>query len=341
METLVCDYMENLPFSDEEYFAFLSGYFIGDKYLDQCRRVEWYRSWGNYKILLAVLNGKIVGQSCAYKVKVSINGSVVDWWWGVDTFVLSKARGKGIGKKLQSKLHVDLTNFSSLSYTEGNKVIKKKLGAKPICNVHYCYYPSSSFLSVVTRSLRGKCKKPDNCKRIGWYSGINSLFVRKVEIKRIDINGSICEKIAETLITKYSLYVVKDKDFLEWKYQKNPSVKVDVLGAFKGDCLVAVIFITNPAPIKLLSSYVFGAKVLDRFIFDDTVSDNEILVSILSYYKSLGIYVEGIRTLYECSYFPMFKHPRSGHELLTMCSLKPDGKAYFGFGDQDIELSNS
>lgn len=112
------------PISVDRYKLFLHEYY-GDSAEERYRRLEWYKKRGNYYLLLALYNGEPVGQSSAYQASARINGNNSDWWWSVDTFVLSRMRGKGIGKGLQKRLHCDFPNFSSLWYSKSMVLLKE------------------------------------------------------------------------------------------------------------------------------------------------------------------------------------------------------------------------
>ena len=71
------------------------------------RRINLYRSYLDVKVLGATVNGRFVGQSCAFRSVVVANGVRREWWWSVDTFLLQECRGLGIGKALQEKFHQD------------------------------------------------------------------------------------------------------------------------------------------------------------------------------------------------------------------------------------------
>ena len=62
------------------------------------KRKPWYRSHKDFHLLMAEYDGEYVGQACCYKADIFVSDCISWIYWGVDTFVLSKMRGKGIGK---------------------------------------------------------------------------------------------------------------------------------------------------------------------------------------------------------------------------------------------------
>ena len=142
-------YLSENKISMEKYYELLHTYYNKNEISDRIKRVNWYLQKGdNFRILLALVNGELIGQTCAYKCTAVFNGKEIDWWWGVDNFVIKSMRGKGIGKKLQEKLHKDLINFSSAWYSPSNGHIKRKLGSSPFCKINFNYYPINS-LSLI------------------------------------------------------------------------------------------------------------------------------------------------------------------------------------------------
>ncbi len=339
--SIVVDYLENIGVTNQEYIDFLSGYFKGERLKTQLERIQWYKEWGKYRILVAKLNGKLIGQSCAFGVTAVLNGKEIDWWWSVDTFVLEEARGMGLGKKLQGKLHEDFENFSSLSYTKANEYVKRKVGSREFCKVNYCYYPCYSFLSIIFNAVRKKSYHAKLRKKFSFYPILNHVNMSLYEVKDVIITKEIENNIMSYLSSNYTFFIRKDIAYLEWKYKKNPTIGIDSLGIYKNGILSALVFVSKPGPIRFLTGDILGVKILDRFVFDNKIKDKEILAIIREYYKRNGFYLDGIRMLSRCSYIPCFIHPKKGHILLSNCVNVPSGKVYFGFGDQDIELPQS
>ena len=151
MDEITCFYLTRVDVDSPQYKEFLETYHGQGTYAEWRERILWYFALGedNYRILVAKKGDEFVGQSCAYSVDVSMCQNTFRLWWSVDTFVLPKMRGKGIGKLLQGRLHKDLPNFSSAWYSPTNGVIKRKCGAHGLLNLFFGYYPVSSYFTII------------------------------------------------------------------------------------------------------------------------------------------------------------------------------------------------
>ncbi|MGH8547533.1 MAG: hypothetical protein ACRERU_02810 [Methylococcales bacterium] len=91
-------------------------------------------------IWCALRDGDILGHSGAMAVPLKIGVATHAAAWGVDTFVLSEARGLSLAKQLQAANHNAHEIFMSLYMSKAIRHIKKKLGAVdgPVLGL-YCH----------------------------------------------------------------------------------------------------------------------------------------------------------------------------------------------------------
>ena len=340
---------KNNPVTIEQYKSFLTEYY-GDNASSRYERTMWYHQRGDYQLLLALENSSLLGQASAYKVYAFVDGKREDFWWGVDTFVLPVARGKGVGKKLQKKLHEDFCNFSSLWYSKKNGIIKHKCGAYELFKCPFNYYPVNSFVSVVLRVfikrfLHKQFSVPIKCK--DKYFILNDLFSYRNEwiVKSVHLSEQIEELIPliNKSLSKHDFYVIRDKDYLTWKYLKNPTI-----GEYK-----TLYFYSKTNPEKLQGAVVFSAPyikttfsvplkvftLLDCFVIPGNgLSKHRILLETIRYYHNLGVTVDGVLALGVFSYFPYLRYPWKGTALLTNYVGKSEfANPYLSYSDQDME----
>ena len=67
------------PLTHEQYKAFLASYYKDEAHA-RYERTMWYHKHGNYKLLLALKDGVCLGQACAYRVNVRIDGHSDELW---------------------------------------------------------------------------------------------------------------------------------------------------------------------------------------------------------------------------------------------------------------------
>lgn len=348
VEYIYWDFKNN-PVSIEQYKSFLTEYYGSDAD-SRYERTMWYYQKGNYHLLLALEDGVLLGQSSAYKVFINIGGKKKEFWWSVDTFVLPAARGKGVGKNLQKKLHKDFPNFSSLWYSKANGFIKRKCGAYGLLKCPFNYYSASSFLSVllcvfVKRFLHKVVHFPVIYRNK--YFILNNLFSFKNKwiVQDVQLSEHIDElsPLIDESLKEHDFYVIRDKDYLFWKYIENPTI-----GGYK-----TLFFYSKSNPEKLLGAVIFSSTymkttfsiplnvftILDSFIVPGSgLSKRQILLETIRYYHNLGVAVDGILALGDFSYFPFLRYPWDGTALLTnYVGSSNIENPYLSYSDQDME----
>lgn len=347
IEKMNIEYREVTDVNDAAYRAFLyykDGEKIADKFL---KRVEWYFLSGHYKLLCASIEAKIVAHAAAYKVTAVIYGEEFEWWWGVDTFALPEARGKGIGKTLQAMLH-QLPNFSSQAYSKINGNIKIKCGGKNLFHTSFLYYPCSSFISAVGEMM---CAKIFG-RRISMpkanfqkYMLLNRLLHKKRKYTIVSHeNNYPVERYADFIdrqLTRYDFYIRRSPDYLRWKYTMNPSVRYVTMEIYgrQHDLIGLLIFSEVDEHIVYLSR-LRVSMVLDCITSDENLFNISDAVTLIGeFYRRKRVNIDGVCALHNGSYFPKFSYPSAGRPLLS--THKADkGQIkypYISYSDQDME----
>lgn len=340
--SLRLEYLENSNITEGEYLEFLSkvhGPNAIHRYKD---RGFWYQQTGDYHILIAILDGKVVGQASYFTVDAVADNKNIRLSWGADTFVLSEARGKGIGKKLQKKLHEDAENFSSAWYSPVNGIVKRKCGAKEFYRYYFPYYPISRYATIFLELAIKKVFKKDlqlNIRIPNFYLFFNKKSLRKFTFYEIyKFEDSHIEFIKETLSSKYDFYVKRDSAYLEWKYFKNPDLKnFHIVEVKKGENIEAIISFSESKKRIYLSTEYIGAGILDMFIKDGSdFTEKHVISFVAKYYKKQGMVLDGVSTIFDIPYCPKLKYPFSGSPFLsTYCGVI--NSPYISSIDQDME----
>lgn len=329
--------------SKEEYWTFLEkGYGNQAKHKLE-ERFPWLDKTDKYRILLAIENGKIIGQACSYEVTAIAEGQEIPLTWGIDNIVLPEARGKGVGKKLQKILHESTPNFSSAWYSWTNGHIKKICGARAFGFNRFPYYGISKFGSIyleIVLHLIFKKRITIPFKVPNLYYG---LFLRKklkdyilTEIK--EFTQEHINFIQDTLIQKYDFYVKRDKEYLKWRYKENPTIKgFHIIEVKKNDVIVAIISFTEPRNRNFVRTLYFGSTILDLFIKDGmSFTKKDALKIVVEYYMRKGIILDGISTIFDIPYFAKINYPRKGIPFLSTYNGEIK-KPYISLLDQDME----
>lgn len=340
--------LEDEPVSRSRYMSFLREYY-GDAAPSRLQRALWYRGTGAYRLLLAIKDGRIVGQSSAYRVSAVISGVSLVLWWSVDTFVLESARGFGIGKGLQKRLHEDLENFSSVSYSRPNGIIKRKCGAGELVRVPFVYLPVDSFASLVLRIfLHRKFHKEIRVPSLfrNKYYHVNKLFDfsrKRYMAREIDLKDSLdrlSPLISESL-KKFDFYVVRDKGYMQWKYLENPTIgKFHTLGFYPADSgrMAGCVIFSEPFEKQVFSVSATVSVVLDRFVFSESeITEKQMVLEAMDFLRRRNRKIDGMLYIGETAYIPTLRYPYRGRSFLSTISVGDIRNPYLGYSDQDME----
>ncbi len=339
-------YLEDSNVTQQEYEKFLEVYH-GKNWPRYIKRAEWYRknpvAEDNYRVVVAKLDGQLIGQTCAFRTTVVVKGQEKEFWWSVDTFVLSAARGKGIGTKLARKLHEECPNFSSAFYSPTNGHVKRKLGATELFQSYTAFYPTSRFCTLYLCAVLQKLlKRRVNCIiRIPYiYSFINRRSLKNYKIEETSIVDSTIIKFIDECIREnnYDFYVKRDADYLFWKYKDNPGVKYHLLKIINNQKLVAVLSFTDKTKLNVAAQKAVGIKMLDFFLLPDSGLRFKDMFQIISdFCRKNHLKIDGILSVKKVNYFPRIIYPFKGSPLLSMMKGVSISNPYLSRMDQDGE----
>ena len=332
--------LEETSFTESEYHQLLQE-FNGNRTVYKIEQYEWYQKHGKYLVAVAIVNGKLVGQATGYACNVSCKGVKIPISWGCDTFVLPQYRGLGLGKKLQKYLHNNTQNFSSAGYTPLNGIIKRKCGAKELFTNDFLYYPVTNLFNFALKKLGKKWLNKDlkipSCSFPLYY------YLNRKKIKRFtvcieeykDISEEILAFIETTLHSQYDFYVIRDKEYMQWKYVENPSMTFKMLTIRKNDVLCGVIFFTDVASCALSGINLRHCKLLDSILVKDCgFTQKDALLCVMQYWTSRNIRVDGIASMFNVPYLGKvgFKRP-----MLSTLQNVNIHSPYMAYSDQDLE----
>ena len=332
--------LEETFFSEHEYYQLLQE-FNGTRTAYKYKQYKWYKKHGKYLVAVVIVNGRLVGQATSYVCNASYSGVTLPISWGCDTFVLPQYRGLGLGKRLQKYLHEHTDNFSSAGYTPLNGIIKRKCGAKELFVNDFIYYPISNLFNFAFQKLGSKWfKKNFKLPSCGFpfYYYLNKKRIKgfKISVEEYSaISDEILAFMEATLHSQYDFYVIRDKEYMQWKYVENPSMTFKMLTVRKNEVLCGVIFFTDVALCALSGINLRHCKLLDSILVKDCgFTQKDALMCVMQYWTSRHIRIDGIASMFDVPYLGKvgFKRPM----LSTLKNVKIHSP-YMAYSDQDLE----
>lgn len=347
-DEITYSYLRESDIDTEEYRKFIEMCYGEGCYDDRRKRMNWYWQLGDegFRVLTAKRNNEYVGQSCAYRVYIFNNHIISELWWGVGAFVLEEMRGKGIGKNLQKRLHRDVPNFSSAWYSPTNGAIKRKCGAHGILTFPMAYYPVSSFCSI---ALELVLKKIISRKIIiprlrlpFFYSMLNGekkRWMTNYQVEELPANDiPLLSDFIKECLKNEQLYVVRSKEYLQWKYVNNPRMICRTLSILKGGQRVGLAVFSDVKDGSVVMAKSKIVKIYESLFTNKSgLSNKKILEIIIDYYHKKGLKFDGVLSLQTVNWFPSLVYPRPASELLSTMPIEKLTTGYITYSDQDME----
>ncbi len=335
-------YLNFNQIDESKYILFLSKFYNDRVSVKYPIRHNWFEKAPGLVIVLAIYQGEIVGQTSGIKNFAFIKGVKEEWWWSVDTFVLPELRGKRIGYMVQQKLHNDLKNFSSASYTKLNGKSKKSSGANDLFYNSFMYFPVNNFFGILISSVIKKLyNKELRLKRLQYnlYYYLNKKGIKDIHIRENDFfkQTSRIINFIQTCLKKKDFYMERTVEFIRWKYYENPSVKVNNLTFFKNDRIIAEVFFSDVYNTRLVNIQASFSKVLDVFVENekDKKLNKMIISEITRYFIKRNVQIDGLCSMQKFNYYPFitFLH----QPLLSTHKVETFSNPYLSYGDADME----
>ena len=340
-------YIDRDDIFKKEYKDFIEMYHGRGTYSAWKERILWYFSLGEnlFRILVAKSGNRYVGQSCAYHVCASICSNNYDLWWGIDAFVLSEMRGKGIGKQLQGQLHRDLPNFSSAWYSPTNGIIKRKCGDRGILDLYFGYYPVSCFFSIsIELAIKKIVSRKLSFPRFRLPFFYSSLFFKGKRLKEYLVEELPVSSLPslsgfiESCISNTQFHIIRTYDYLQWKYVDNPRMNCHVLSISKSEQLVGLIVFSDVKEGGVVMAKARIVKIYESvFTKGSLLTHEQCMLLVVDYFRNNNQGFDGIMSLQNLNYWPSLIYPRPSSELLSSCSIDKLKTGYITYSDQDME----
>ena len=339
-------YLNETEIDEPKYVSFFEKYHGEGSFETWGKKIHWYFSTDNFRLLVAENESGFLGQSTAYMAKACVFGEEREIWWGADAFVLEEMRGKSIGKRLQKKLHEDLPNFSSVAYAALNGIIKRKCGAKELKSIPFYYYPISCFftmlLELTIRKLTRNAIRLPRLRLPSLYlkanllgcSSVKQLVVR--EITREDVPD--LSTFMEDCLKQEDFHIIRSKEFLKWRYTDNPLTSFNALSVEKDGEQVGIVILSDVYQGRYLVTNARLAKLYDCVAKQESgVSQEQVLKAALAYLRQKWQKApDGILAIQKIPYCPRITYPR-GRAFLSTLECKELHSLYLSYIDQDME----
>lgn len=343
---IVFRYLDESEIDSSQYESFFEKYHGKGSFHSWRSKIHWYFSSGNYRILVAIVDGNYVGQSSSYMAKAIVNGEEKDIWWSIDTFVLKEMRGRSLGRKLQEKLHNDLPNFSSVSYSKLNGIIKRKCGAKEFLDFQFNYYPISCYFTLLFElSLKKLISRTISFPKIRlpfFYLKANCLFFKAVQFSVEEISDdSFDEDISsfmEQCLRNEPFHIVRSLHYLKWKYRDNPMISFHVLSVMDNGERIGIIVLSDVYKGQYIVTNANLIKVYDYVINPEYEKfRTSIFCCVLNYCSNRWRSIpDGVLSAQSMRYKPSMTYPRVTHMLSTL-EVEKLRSGYISYIDQDME----
>lgn len=213
--------------------------------------------------------GEIVGEEAIVPFKAYFKGNIVKIGHSVDSMVLKKYRGKGIFKKLAIKtLEEGKERGYSYFYGFPNKnslpIYTKKLGWISFGYVRRWIFPLN--LNIIASKYKIDLSILSPLFKIG-----TNLIKEKFSYVKVE-NFSGVEKYLENLKKHYDIFLLRDENFLSWRYLSHPYYTYDI---FKDEENLFVLRIKD-VDIK--------RGTIEEFLYKDRESFSKIVSFSLKYF---------------------------------------------------------
>lgn len=203
--------------------------------------------------VVLLIDGKVAGFKGSMHARLKIGTSFVDALWNIDTYVQPALRGKGLGRELMK--HAETIGPVVLAFGISEMqlpIYEKREGWVRNREAQEFFfqnrlYSSKDLLKIVIQSCSVRRKsRPSTC-----YSIVN------VPAREIPMDS---DQIWERVQFEYDKIVVRDYEYLKWKYSDHPNQPYRALLAYGSDKLIAIAIYRSSAQTGRFVDYIGPAR---------------------------------------------------------------------------------
>ena len=274
---------------------------------------------------------KIVGFNGAMNVGIIYEGKCMDAMWSCDFYVHSDFRGKGLGKIVKDKQFKSNGIIMALGLSDAAVYVWKKKGCEP--NIDVC-------------ALR-KYGKVDSFKKLIWVSLQTLEYIKGLPIRicgkayQYTINDTLVKSsdvdaLWATVGNSYNKIVVRNYNYLHWRYEKHPLASYQFIHIFRKSELVAIgVFRRDKNSTKFVDMVVHS---------EDTKARLTLITGWLKSHSSSKIYscISTDKLLQKCLLAHGFHNTRNKQwffvHSIVQNDVHPEKNWFIMSGDSDGEF---
>jgi len=208
-------------------------------------------------------DGKIVSEEAIVPLKFYYKGDILKVGHSVDSMTLEEYRGKGIFKKL-ALLTLDEGKKRGYSFFYGfpnpnsKPIYLNKLNWKLIGNIRRWLFPLN--LNFLSTRMKINLTFFDPIFKIG-----KGLIKYKGEYVKVNDFSGI-DKYLSYLYKNYEMFILRDEDFLNWRYLKHPYYKYDIFKDSKN------LFVLRIKKLDIKRGSIEEFLIKDESSFSDIIN---------------------------------------------------------------------
>lgn len=214
--------------------------------------------------IVATKEGKVIGFNGLMPVQVYMQGNLIDAFWSCDFYIAPHSRRQGIGKALKARLDESYEFAIALGISEvGQKVLthtgwRKLAGPRRFVRI-------MSAASFRRRSIRFVQNLLFSFFSRDYDDGLSVTAVPIDELPAPDTINTLCNEVIED----YDACVVRDWDYLNWRYVEAPIGSYSILLVRNSDSLKALAIISRHERSVTLVDYLgprYAPRIKNRII---------------------------------------------------------------------------
>ncbi|GAA5218527.1 hypothetical protein ACFSJ3_08245 [Corallincola platygyrae] len=212
-------------------------------------RWQFHQRHQSPPIVMVDSQDKVKGFNGVMPVKVAINGDVVNAVWSCDFVVAADTRGKGVGKQVKLALQADYPRLMSLGISDSAVRVLSRMGWKQGDR-------------VVTMRRLGSQRQWRDLVWLGCQKLLQYCFRQQVCAEG-DLSWSDelpakpqVDALSGRIVQDYPRMVVRDHDYLHWRYQRHPFVSYRYLTLTDQSGLIALLVVRDAAEHLRIVDYV-------------------------------------------------------------------------------------
>lgn len=198
----------------------------------------------------------IVGQMATIPFNLKVGEAEERALWSIDFIVFPEYRGRGLGKRLVQAAHeTHWQSMMELGHNEQSGAVFRNLDWASLGTInryHKLLFPGDAIREV---SRLAPVRYLANLIYAPFRPNLTVLSEVRGTLREVSSFDSSFDDLWREARVQWPCAAVRNSQFLEWQYLKQPGKKFDVLGFYEDDCLLGyvVLFFRKAEPGGVLS----------------------------------------------------------------------------------------